>query len=258
MSQITRTLFVLALLVSIPACSSTSDTTNNDANKSDVGHDTSQQDTKDNQDEADPNCHHDCWSGYHCVEGNVFQGAGSPLPCTEATKENIQLCDEGTLVGTCEKGCIEHADFTAEGPWEVLCHQDITEPDPELPTDCTVTLELSNSIITIAQTWPTPIAATPRPLICWTTPPDATLPAPENGWEVVVQREDKLSDDFEFSEWSTTLLPVQTRQIHYGDCDLQPTNCTTAKDLTPGKYFIHVLEPNNPNGLAASLVVTVE
>lgn len=269
MTHLSKIAILLTLTLFATACSSDSSPNKSDADH-DIGHDTSQpdadaeQDTaqpdvKDNEDEEDPNCHHDCWSGYNCKDGKVYQGTGSPLPCSEANEQFIQTCNAGYLVGTCEAGCVENIEFphqienpdNSEDPWKVLCNE-------SLPTECTVTLELSDSLITIPTTWPTPLAANSRPLICWETPQDATLPADENGWQVVVQREDKVVENPDSNEWLTTLLPVETRQIHYGNCDLQPTNCTTANNLTPGKYFIHILEPNNPTGLAASLVVTVE
>ncbi len=214
MSQITRTILIIALLISISACSNTPDanTNNTDVNNADADHSDVAQNDAGNQD-------------------------------TDANKSDIGQQDAN-------KSDAENNDTKDE---EI----DSNVPD-DLPKECTVTLEISDSFLTIPTTWPTPITANTRPLICWETPQGVSLPATENGWELVVQREDKASEDLESSEWRTTLLPIETRQIHYGNCDLQPTNCTTAADLTPGTYFIHILEPNNPTGPAASLVLTVE
>ncbi len=125
----------------------------------------------------------------------------------------------------------------------------------ELPTECTVTLELSDGLI-LAKTWPTPIEANSRPLICWTLP-EGAAPAVQDGWDLVVEREETASGELETAEWYATGVPAETRQIHYASCD-QAADCSTAADLAAGNYFIHILEANQPTGYAASLVITVE
>ncbi|MFU8804198.1 MAG: hypothetical protein ACNA8W_10345 [Bradymonadaceae bacterium] len=71
-------------------------------------------------------CHYDCFGSYRCSEGNVYETPHAPLPCSEATEENIRFCDEGWLAGECEEGCVEDVDYHYDvfsDPWTILCNE---------------------------------------------------------------------------------------------------------------------------------------
>lgn len=128
------------------------------------------------------------------------------------------------------------------------------EEEEKFAEDCSVILELSDGII-LAETWPEPVPVDIRPLICWELPEGVAEASAENGWEVIVQREDKVAEDMDSKEWSIMGLNPALRQIHYGVCETPNQGCTEFIPLSEGRYFIHILEPFNDIGPAASLVV---
>lgn len=130
-------------------------------------------------------------------------------------------------------------------------------PEEEFAEDCTVVLEVSDGLV-VGETWPEAISAKVRPLICWEVPQGVAEPAAENGWQILVEREESASGDLESGEWFVTGLEPSRREIHYGECEEPNQGCQEFEPLSEGTYFIHLLEPNNPAGPAASLVVEVE
>jgi hypothetical protein len=130
-----------------------------------------------------------------------------------------------------------------------------TDTNDEDPEDCVLELELDDGLI-IADTREDPLDADSFPLICWHVPDGKTLPDADDGWKVRVEREENAGG--EQVEWRTVGLDVALREITYGDCSVDADECTDAADLYPGSYFVHVLDPGNPAGLAGSLVFDVE
>ncbi len=138
-------------------------------------------------------------------------------------------------------------------------HTDDTGPDTDTnnedPEDCVLELELDDGLV-IADTREDPLSADSIPLICWHVPDGKTLPDADDGWKIRVEREENAGG--EQVEWRTVGLDVALREIIYGDCTVDADECTDAADLYPGTYFVHVLDPGNPVGLAGSLVFDVE
>ncbi len=123
--------------------------------------------------------------------------------------------------------------------------------------DCTLELNLSDGLI-VAQTWEESVDAQSQPLICWSVPQNAVLPDEEDGWEIRVEREENAGAPIDGLEWYVDGYSSTAVEIRYGDCEGEADQCSEATPLTAGTYFLHIIDPGDSHGLAASLVFDVE
>lgn len=93
-------------------------------------------------DEWDENCHWDCFADFRCDDGRVFETPHGPLPCDDATEENLRYCREGAFVGECAEGC---ATVTGYGfdpfadHWTIACEEGrprVVGDSCEIDADC--------------------------------------------------------------------------------------------------------------------------
>ncbi|MBA2665244.1 MAG: choice-of-anchor D domain-containing protein [Bradymonadaceae bacterium] len=84
----------------------------------------SQDDPTEDETDALEGCHYDCFGGYACREGSVYEFDYGALSCDEpGYDELVKGCTEGWLVGQCEFGCAsEIPDLQSwEAHWTIAC-----------------------------------------------------------------------------------------------------------------------------------------
>lgn len=73
-------------------------------------------------DTFDPFCHYDCFRGFWCADGEVWEQIHAPVPCNAWTG----MCPR-RMLGTCEEGCSDRVPYTSgwlpEPAWTTFCEE---------------------------------------------------------------------------------------------------------------------------------------